>query len=328
MNAAIRAVVRRSIGSYGTSVLGVRDGWAGLIYGDVEPLSLYSVSGILYKGGTILGTSRINPFKRKGDLHRIWENIKKFELQAIVAIGGDGTMGITHDFCKQGFPCIGIPKTIDNDVWGTDYTIGFDTAVSIATEAIDRLHSTAESHHRIMVVEVMGRHTGWIAVTAGMAAGADCILIPEVPFSISEVCELLRSRHTRGKNFSIVVVAEGAISRDEDFVVPRGKVDEFGHIKLGGIGHHLGEEMEKRTEIETRVTTLGHIQRGGTPTPFDRVLATKFGVKAADLAHEGKFGKMVSFRGQAVETVDLEEVTGRSKLVDIELYNMASIFFG
>lgn len=328
LNAAIRAVVRRAIESYGDSVLGIRNGWAGLIEGDVEPLSLYSVSGILCKGGTILGTSRGNPFKSQDDLHKMGDNIRKFELEAIAVIGGDGTLRITHELFKRGFPCVGIPKTIDNDVWGTDYTIGFDTAVSIATDAIDRLHSTAESHHRIMVIEVMGRHAGWIAVMAGMAGGADCILIPEVPFSIYEVCELLRTRHLRGKNFSIVVVAEGAISRDEQFIIPPREVDEFGHVRLGGIGGLLGKEIERRIGIETRVTTLGYIQRGGPPTPFDRILATRFGVRATDLVHEGNFGKMVALRGHSIEVVDLEEVTSRNKLVDLELYETASVFFG
>ncbi len=329
LNAAIRAVTRRSIVSYDFDILGIKNGWDGLVNGEVEPLSLYSVSGILHKGGTILGTSRKNPFKNDEDVQKILDNVKKYDLQAIVAIGGEDTLGVAHKLSQHGLKFVGVPKTIDNDLQGTDYTFGFDTAVSIATEAIDRLHTTAESHHRVMVIEVMGRHTGWIAVMAGLAGGADCILIPEIPFTMDEVCELLMKRHQRGKNFSIVVVAEGAKPKDKDSVITRtAKVDEFGHVMLGGVGEYVGKEIEKRTGMETRVTILGHIQRGGTPTPFDRVLATRMGVKAADLVKEGDFGKMVALQCGKIVSIPIEEAIKKPKEVDKDLYEIARVFFG
>jgi len=329
LNAAIRGVTRRSIDHYNYNVVGIKNGWDGLVKGEAEPLTLLSISGILPKGGTILGTSRKNPIKKEEDLNKVKENIKKFDTDVLVAIGGDDTLGVADKLCEMGIQCVGMPKTIDNDISKTDYTFGFDTAVSIATDAIDRLHTTAESHHRVMVIEVMGRHTGWIAVTAGMAGGADCILIPEVPFSISDMVKLIKQRQSRGKNFSIVVVAEGAKpDESDDYISKSGKVDDFGHKILGGIGELVGEAIEKESGIETRVTKLGHIQRGGTPTPFDRVLATRMGVAAADLIHDKKFGYMVALQGNKITSVPIKEAISVQKKVDLELYDIAKVFFG
>jgi 6-phosphofructokinase 1 len=329
LNAAIRAVTRRSIDTYNSSVVGIHNGWAGLIQGDTEPLSLYSVSGILHRGGTILGTSRTNPLKHPDGIERIKENVKKFELDAVVAIGGEDTLGAAAKLNDSGIPMVGIPKTIDNDIVGTDATFGFDTAVTIATDAIDRLHTTAESHHRVMVIEVMGRHTGWIAIKAGIAGGADCILIPEIPMEISEVCDLVNQRKGRGKTFSLVVVAEGFVPKNApNFVTQDDKVDEFGHVRLGGIGHLIGAEIERLTGIETRVTILGHIQRGGSPTPYDRVLATQYGVAAADLVHRGGFGRMVALKGNKIEDIPLSDIIGKIRKVDEDLFEIAKVFFG
>ena len=329
LNAAIRAVTRRSIDSYGSTVVGIHNGWAGLINGETEPLSLYAVSGILHRGGTILGTSRTNPMKNDEDVARIKENIKKFELDAVVAIGGEDTLGAAALLNEQGLPMVGLPKTIDNDIVGTEYTFGFDTAVSIATDAIDRLHTTAESHHRVMVIEVMGRHTGWIALNAGTAGGADCILIPEDPVEMSYICDLVKGRKQRGKTFSLVVVAEGFIPHDADkFVVQDEQLDEFGHVRLGGIGHLIGAQIENLTGIETRVTILGHIQRGGSPTPYDRVLATRYGVAAADLIHKGEFGRMVALQASRIESIPLSDIVGKVRTVDLDLYETAKVFFG
>ncbi len=329
LNAAIRAVTRRSIDSYGSTVVGIHNGWAGLINGETEPLSLYAVSGILHRGGTILGTSRTNPMKNGEDVARIKENIKKFELDAVVAIGGEDTLGAAAQLNEQGLPMVGLPKTIDNDIVGTEYTFGFDTAVSIATDAIDRLHTTAESHHRVMVIEVMGRHTGWIALNAGTAGGADCILIPEDPVEMSYICDLVKGRKQRGKTFSLVVVAEGFIPHDADkFVVQDEQLDEFGHVRLGGIGHLIGAQIENLTGIETRVTILGHIQRGGSPTPYDRVLATRYGVAAADLIHKGEFGRMVALQASRIESIPLSDIVGKVRTVDLDLYETAKVFFG
>ena len=329
LNAAIRGVTRRSVDTYQSTVVGIHNGWAGLIQGDTEPLSLYSVSGILHRGGTILGTSRTNPMKDPADIERIKENVKKFELDAIAAIGGEDTLGAAAQLNDLGIPMVGLPKTIDNDIMGTDATFGFDTAVSIATDAIDRLHTTAESHHRVMVIEVMGRHTGWIAIKAGIAGGADCILIPEVPKSLEDICALVKQRIKKGKTFSLVVVAEGfTLMHDKELVTQDDKRDEFGHVRLGGIGEVLGAEIEQVTDIETRVTILGHVQRGGSPTPFDRVLATQYGVAAADLIHKGDFGKMVALRGTKIETIPLSDVAGQIRTVDMDLYEIAQVFFG
>ncbi|KPJ60491.1 MAG: hypothetical protein AMJ46_05600 [Latescibacteria bacterium DG_63] len=331
LNAVIRAVVRRMAQSYGGEVIGVSHGWAGLINGEARKLDLRSVSGILPKGGTILGTSRTNPFKIERGVERIKENMEKLKVEALIAVGGEDTLGVASKLFDMGVKVVGVPKTIDNDLSGTDYTFGFDTAINVATEAIDRLHSTAESHNRVMVVEVMGRHTGWIAVEAGIAGGADVVLIPEIPISVDEVCKILVRRHDRGKDFSIVVVAEGAKFQDKDsgyMVVQDEKVDAFGHVRLGGIGAILARAIEERTGYETRYTVLGHIQRGGTPTAFDRVLGTRFGVAAADLVVKGEFGKMVSLQGNKMRSVDLREAVDELKTVDMELYEMASIFFG
>lgn len=327
LNPVIRAVVRRAI-NFNIEVIGIKNGWAGLIVADTQVLTLESISGILPKGGTILGTSRTNPYKNAGDVKKVVENYKKLGLEALVAVGGEDTLGVANKLCKEGLNIVGIPKTIDNDLNATDYTFGFDTAVNIATECIDRLHTTAESHHRIMVVEVMGRHAGWIATHAGMAGGADIILIPELPIDIGEVCEYIKKRHERGKTFSIAVVAEGAKFKAGDTVVQEEKLDAFGHVRLGGIGSTLAEEIEKRTGYETRVTVLGHIQRGGSPTAFDRVLATRFGVKAVDLAMENKFGQMVSLKGNEIVYVPLEEAVNQLKTVDMKLYEIAKVFFG
>ena len=329
LNPAIRAVTRRCITKYDDHVLGVKNGWDGLVLGDVEPLSLYSVSGILPKGGTILGTSRHNPLTSEDNIQRIMQNLRRYELDALIVIGGEDTLLVAEKLAERGLKYIGIPKTIDNDLNGTDMSFGFDTAVTIATDAIDRLHTTAESHHRVIVIEVMGRLTGWIAVMAGMAGGADCILIPEVPFSMSEVCAMLTKRHKRGKNFSIVVVAEGAYPKEVGKLYSKsGKVDEFGHLTLGGVGELIGEQIEEKTGMETRVTILGHLQRGGSPTPFDRVLATRFGVHAADMAHDGNFGYMAALKGADIVDVLVSDALRTPRPVDPKLYEVASVFFG
>jgi 6-phosphofructokinase 1 len=329
LNAVIRAVVRHGVEGFDMDVLGIRNGWEGLISGNVEPLTPYSVTGILPRGGTILGTSRTNPFREQGPVQRILDNYKKYGLHAIVVVGGEDTLGVAERLAPLGVNCVGVPKTIDNDISGTDVTFGFDTAVTIATEAIDRLHSTAESHHRIMVVEVMGRHAGWIALTAGIAGGADCILVPEVPFSIENVCRSLKKRHSKGKTFSIVVVAEGATPKErEEFVTQDDRTDEFGHVRLGGIGTWLGEAIEKESGIETRVTILGHVQRGGSPTPFDRVLATRFGVRATEAVASSAWGKMVALQGSKIVLVGIAEAIRELRRAPAELYDIASVFFG
>ena len=327
LNPVIRAVTRRAI-QEGIAVLGIRNGWKGLIQADTVPLDLQSVSGILHRGGTILGTSRTNPYKKTEDHQRLLENVKRLQLDALIAIGGEDTLGVATKLSKEGVKVVGVPKTIDNDLSATDYTFGFDTAVNIAMEAIDRLHTTAESHHRIMVAEVMGRHAGWIATYAGIAGGADVILIPEEPIDVDAVCGIIKQRHSRGKDFSIVVVAEGAQFKASSNVVVAEKLDEFGHVRLGGIGHTLGGIIEQRTGYETRVTVLGHLQRGGSPTAFDRVLGTRFGVHAVELVLAGNFGTMVSLQGNKIVEVPIEQGTGALKTVDMELYKIAKIFFG
>jgi len=327
LNSVIRAVVRYA-DKEGYKVIGVKNGWKGMIENDTMDIDTDSVSGILPKGGTILGTSRTNPYKTEGQVEKVKANFKKMGLEALIAIGGEDTLGVASKLCKEGLNIVGAPKTIDNDLSGTDVTFGFDTAINIATEAIDRLHTTAESHRRVMVVEVMGRHAGWIAVEAGLAGGADVILIPEVPIDIEEVCKLLKKRHARGKSFSIVVVAEGAKFKKGKLIKQEEKLDAFGHIRLGGIGHRLCEEIEKRAKIETRVTVLGHLQRGGTPTAFDRVLGTRFGIKAMELVLNKDYGKMAALVGTRVTAVPLEKAVSKLKTVDMELYNMAKIFFG
>ncbi len=327
LNPVIRAVTRRAI-QEGIAVLGIRNGWKGLIQADTVPLDLQSVSGILHRGGTILGTSRTNPYKKTEDHQRLLENVKRLQLDALIAIGGEDTLGVATKLSKEGVKVVGVPKTIDNDLSATDYTFGFDTAVNIAMEAIDRLHTTAESHHRIMVAEVMGRHAGWIATYAGIAGGADVILIPEEPIDVDAVCGIIKQRHSRGKDFSIVVVAEGAQFKASSNVVVAEKLDEFGHVRLGGIGHTLGGMIEQQTGYETRVTVLGHLQRGGSPTAFDRVLGTRFGVHAVELVLAGNFGTMVSLQGNKIVEVPIEQGTGALKTVDMELYKIAKIFFG
>jgi len=344
LNAVIRAVVRKSI-QYNWDIIGIKNGWKGLINGEIELLTDYSVSGILPKGGTIIGTSRTNPFNNKEDVQKLVENIKKFGIDALVAIGGDDTLSVANKLHKMGISVVGVPKTIDNDLSGTDYTFGFDTAISIVTEAIDRLHTTAESHHRVIVVEVMGRHAGWIATMAGIAGGADEILIPEVPFDIKEVCKHLKDRYDRGKKFSIIAVAEGAHPKKEDtssnivesstqnsgevgLIIQTREKDAFGNVRLGGIGHTLAQEIEKRMGVETRVTILGHVQRGGTPTAHDRVLATRFGVAAVEEIKDENYGVMVALQGDKIVSVKLEDAVSKSKTVDMELYEIAKLFFG
>jgi phosphofructokinase-like protein len=332
LNAVIRAVARRSL-DRGAEVVGIREGWRGLVEGLVQPLGYREISGILPRGGTILGTSRTNPYKVDGGVDRVLETFAEQRLDALVAIGGEDTLGVAARLhAEQGFPVVGVPKTIDNDLSATDYTFGFDTAVWIATEAIDRLHTTAESHNRVMVVEVMGRHTGWIAVMSGIAGGADMILIPEQPATVEQACAELRRRHERGKDFSIVVVSEGyelTYESGERRAVAQGvELDAFGHIRLGGVGHELGQEIESRTGYETRVTVLGHVQRGGSPTPRDRVLATRFGLKAADLVEQERWGLMAALHGDLIEEVPIEEATRELKQVPPAWYSVAEAFFG
>ena len=328
INAVIRAVVRKGIQNYHYEIVGIKDGWRGLLEGEYAPLDLKAASGILPRGGSIIGTSRTNPFKHEGDAQKILQNAKKAGIGAVVAIGGDDTLSVALGMSELGLKCVGVPKTIDNDLVGTDYTFGFMTAVAIATEALDRLHTTAETHHRVMILEVMGRYTGWIALEAGLAGGADTILIPEKPFDIEQVCKYIKDRQKRGRNFSIIVVAEGAKPKGGAEVVYGESVDEFGHVRLGGIGYHLGKEIEKRLHIETRVVVLGHLQRGGSPVAFDRILATRFGIGAIDLVHEKKFGHMIALKGNKLVSVPLKDVIGKRKKVDLELYNVASVFFG
>lgn len=328
LNSVIRAVVRKSL-KKNIEAIGIRNGWKGLVEKQTMPLDRNTVSGILPKGGTILGTSRTNPFKKEGSVDQVVKNIKALELDALVVIGGEDTLGVATKLYKEKKQnVVGVPKTIDNDLSATDFTFGFDTAVNVATEAIDRLHTTAESHNRIMVVEVMGRHAGWIAVHSGIAGGADIILIPELPIDVKNVCSLIKKRHEGGKGFSIVVVAEGAKFKEGEVVLRKEKLDAFGHVRLGGIGHTLGEKIEEITGFETRVTVLGHIQRGGTPTAFDRVLGTRFGIKAFEMVLAGEFGNMTSLRGNKIESVPLEEAVSKLKTVDNEFYKIAETFFG
>jgi 6-phosphofructokinase 1 len=328
INAVIRAVVRKGIQNYGYKVVGINNGWHGLLESEFSSLDLKSASGILPRGGSILGTSRTNPFKHEDGPQKILENAKKEGIGAVVVIGGDDTLSVAYKMGDLGLKCVGVPKTIDNDLAGTDYTFGFMTAVGIATEALDRLHTTAETHRRVMILEVMGRYTGWIALEAGLAGGADVILIPEKPFDIDEICEYIKRRHERGRDFSIVVVAEGTKPKGGQEIVYSESIDEFGHIRFGGIGYYLGKEIEKCLNIETRVVVLGHLQRGGSPTAFDRILATRFGIAAIDLVHEGKFGNMVAIKGNNIVSVPLKDVIGKRKTVDLALYDIASVFFG
>jgi len=321
LNAVIRAVVRRAQ-SFGIEVLGIRNGFLGLIEGDVEPLTGFSVTGILPKGGTILGTSRHDPLRVMEDRQKLLNNLKRYGLDALIAVGGDGTLSAARELHEMGVPIVGVPKTIDNDLKGTDYTFGFDTAVNVVRDAVDRLHTTAESHHRVMVVEVMGRRVGWIAALGGLAGGADFILIPEKPYRIDDMCKVLDSRHRRGRPFSIVVVAEGAFPAGED---PPARVGEGGS---SSIGFRVAKEIADCLGVETRVTVLGHIQRGGSPTAFDRIIGTRFGLRAVDLVREGRFGQMVALHGTRIDAVPLSEATAGPKQMDLEQFADAEVFFG
>ncbi|HVM41357.1 MAG TPA: 6-phosphofructokinase [Acidimicrobiia bacterium] len=329
LNAVIRAVVRKGEGRYGHNLIGFRGGWRGVVESDFDDLTITNTRGILHRGGTIIGTSRTNPYKSEDGVSRVLDTLKREHVDALIAIGGEDTLGVATKLSEEeGVQVVGVPKTIDNDLGATDFTFGFNTAVQIATDAIDRLHTTAESHDRVMVVEVMGRHAGWIATYSGLAGGADVILIPEVAFDIEQVCDHIRHRHQRGAGFSIVVVAEGAVPKEGTMAVQEGGVDEFGHVRLGGIGNLIQEQIEERTGFETRVTILGHIQRGGTPTAYDRVLASRFGVEAIDAAHEGDFGVMVALRGERIDRVPLTEAVAELKTVDMDIYDVAGVFFG
>jgi ATP-dependent phosphofructokinase / diphosphate-dependent phosphofructokinase len=333
LNAVIRAVARRAM-DLDHDVVGIREGWRGLVDGIFEPLGRREISGILPRGGTILGTTRTNPYKVENGVEQVRDHFAAENLDALVAIGGEDTLGVAARlFAEHEFPVVGVPKTIDNDLAATDYTFGFDTAVTIATEAIDRLHTTAESHNRVMVVEVMGRHTGWIAVMSGIAGGADVILIPEHPMTVEEACAEIERRHQRGKDFSIVVVSEGyelTYSSGESRLVAgeARETDQFGHVVLGGVGDVLAREIQSRTGFETRVTVLGHVQRGGTPTARDRVLATRYGLYAAQLVDERRFGRMAALHGDRIVDVSLAEATAELKTVPPEWYEVARAFFG
>jgi phosphofructokinase-like protein len=326
LNAAIRAVVRRAE-EKSFEVIGVRDGWRGLIDDDTLALSRDTVSGILPRGGTMLGTSRTNPMKAKDGMARIKATLARQRIDALVAIGGDDTLGAAYRLSRDRIPVVGVPKTMDNDVRGTDVTIGFDTAVNTVMEALDRLHTTAEAHHRVMVVEVMGRDAGWVATVAGLAGGADVVLVPEVPFDLDDVCATLRKRRATGRRFGIVVAAEGVTLKDAaGQVVQNTEIDAFGHARLGGIGTLLAGEIERRMELETRATSLGHVQRGGAPTAFDRVLATRFGIAAVDELGNGRTGVMVALRGTSIVSVPLQEVAQGSRPLDLDLYAATRLF--
>jgi phosphofructokinase-like protein len=328
LNAVIRAVVRKGVKVHGAEFVGYRDGWKGPLEGLTMDLGIPEVRGILPRGGTILGSSRTNPFKIDGGVEQIKANLERDGVDALVAIGGEDTLGVATKLADLGVDVVGVPKTIDNDLSGTDFTFGFDTAVNIASEAIDRLHTTAESHHRVLVVEVMGRHAGWIALHSGIAGGANIVLLPEFPFDIDEVCALVESRF-ESRFAPILVVAEGAMPKEGgDMSLKTGELDAFGHVRLGGIGDRLASEIEQRTGKEARAVVLGHIQRGGTPTAFDRWLATRFGLQAIDAVAEGDFGKMMALRGTDIVRVPLIEGTGELKLVSEKEYAEAQVFFG
>jgi 6-phosphofructokinase 1 len=327
LNAVIRAVVRKGVSTYGHGFVGFRDGWRGPLEGETRPLDIDAVRGILPRGGTILGSSRTNPYQVDGGTDAIKRTVADLGVDALIAIGGEDTLGVARRLTDDGIPVIGVPKTIDNDLGATDYTFGFDTAVGIAMEAIDRLHTTAESHHRVLIVEVMGRHAGWIALHAGMAGGANVILIPERPFDIEKVCTYVEHRF-QTHYAPIIVVAEGATPKEGTMKVQAGGLDAFGHVRLGGIGQILEEEIRGRTGRECRATVLGHVQRGGTPTAFDRVLATRFGLHAIDAAHEQDWGTMVALRGTDIVRVPLAEATAALKTVPVERYEEAEVLFG
>ncbi|WP_405576484.1 6-phosphofructokinase [Streptomyces sp. NBC_01092] len=327
LNAVIRSVVRKGVQEYAFEFVGLRDGWLGALQGNVVPLDISSVRGILPRGGTILGSSRTNPFKHEDGLRRVQNTLDMHNLDALVVIGGEDTLGVAAELSRQGINLVGVPKTIDNDVSGTDYTFGFDTAVGIATEAIDRLHTTAESHMRTLVVEVMGRHSGWIALHAGIAGGANVILIPERPFDIDQVCSWVQSRFKI--NYApIVVVAEGAVPKEGRVILKDRTLDEFDHVRLSGIGEWLAREISHRTGTDARTTVLGHIQRGGTPSAFDRWLATRFGLHAVDAVKDSDFGVMVALHGTQIIRLPLAEATAQTKMVDPSLYDEFEVFFG
>src|SRR5258708_1588425 len=329
LNAAIRAIVRKGVDRHGHAVSGFRDGWRRVLEHATTELTLESTRGIIHRGGTILGSSRTNPYKDGADgAAKVRETMQSLHLDGLIAIGGEDTLGVAAKLVDSGLKLIGLPKTIDNDLGGTDMTFGFDTAVQVATDAIDRLHTTAESHHRVLILEVMGRHAGWIALHSGLAGGADVILIPEKPFDIDEVCRLVGRRRSRGRFFSIVVVAEGAVPKEGTMETVGGETDAFGHARLGGIGVRLEKEIEERTGFETRGTILGHVQRGGTPTAFDRVLATRLGIAAIDAAHGGQWGTMASLRGQRIAMVPLGEAVRELRMVSDEEYAVAEALSG
>ena len=329
LNAVIRAAVRKGEMQFGDELVGFRDGWRGVIEGTTMDLDVESCRGILPRGGTILGTSRTNPYKVEGAVARVHQTLEAQGIDALIAIGGEDTLGVADKLGAEGVAIVGVPKTIDNDLSATEVTFGFHTAVQIATDAIDRLHTTAESHDRVIVCEVMGRHAGWIATYAGIAGGAAEVLVPEEPFDIEEVCDNLKHRHEKGRFASIVVVAEGATPKEGSMALVSGDVDQFGHVRLGGIANVLAEEIERRTGFETRVTILGHIQRGGTPTAFDRVLATRFGVAAIEAVHDGAFGSMVALQAGQIIRVPLADAVADLKLVDPDLlHDVAGAFFG
>lgn len=327
LNAVIRSVVRKGVAEYGHEFIGFRDGWRGPLEGISKPLGIAEVRGILPRGGTILGSSRTNPFKIDGGVEKIKNNLAEQGVDALVAIGGEDTLGVATKLHELGVQVVGVPKTIDNDLGATDYTFGFDTAVNIAMEAIDRLHTTAESHHRTLVVEVMGRHAGWIALHAGLAGGANVILLPERPFDVDQVATYVEKRFQK-QYAPIVVVSEGAHPLEGQMVLQHQELDAFGHVRLGGIGQWLAEQIEAKTGKEARTVVLGHIQRGGTPTAFDRVLATRLGLHAIDAAHEGDWGKMVAMQGTDIVRVPLVEATRELKTVPLERYAEAEVFFG
>jgi ATP-dependent phosphofructokinase / diphosphate-dependent phosphofructokinase len=327
LNAVIRAVVRKGVEVHGWDVVGFRNGWLGPLEGLTKPVGLDAVEDILTRGGTILGSSRTNPYKVENGPAKIRAVLAEHGVDALVAIGGEDTLGVAKRLTDEGLNVVGVPKTIDNDLAATDYTFGFDTAVHIATEAIDRLHTTAESHHRALVVEVMGRHAGWIALHSGLAGGANVILVPERPFSVDRVVQLVQRRFER-QYAPIIVVAEGAVPEDGAEVLQAGEKDAFGHVRLGGVGTWLADEIARRTGKESRAVVLGHVQRGGTPTAYDRVLATRFGLHAVDAVHEGDFGVMVALRGTDIVRVKLAEATAELKTVPMERYAEAEVFFG
>jgi ATP-dependent phosphofructokinase / diphosphate-dependent phosphofructokinase len=329
LNAVIRGIVRKGINVHGHEFVGFRYGWAGVLKNEAMDLTNATTRGILHRGGTILGSSRTNPYKVDGGVDQVREAMRQRGLNALIPIGGEDTLGVARRLVDEGIPVVGVPKTIDNDVAATDFTFGFQTAVQVATDAIDRLHTTAESHNRVIIVEVMGRHVGWIAAYSGIAGGADVILVPERPFDIDEVCARIKRRHSGGSTFSIVVVAEGATPTDGDIVSEfSGGTDAFGHVRLGGIAVALEKAIEERTGYESRMTILGHVQRGGTPVAYDRVLGTRFGVSAIDAVTDGDYGKMVALRGTDIVRVPLDEALAEPKLLDPAVYETAEVFFG